>query len=108
MDKDYKYELGACKAIAEDKSNSSARLPILVEREKEYGNFGTNARLAQAIKLAIFKELDALDIPETAIQAEALDMIGSKLARIAHNPNHKDSWKDIIGYCTLVLEELEF
>jgi hypothetical protein len=39
-------------------------------------------------------------------QAEALDMIASKLSRIMCNPNHKDSWHDIAGYATLVEETL--
>jgi len=41
-------------------------------------------------------------------QAEALDMIFSKIARILNgDPNHLDSWTDIAGYATLVADRLE-
>ena len=44
----------------------------------------------------------------TARQAEALEMIAHKIARILNgNPNYADHWADIAGYATLVQRELE-
>ena len=41
-------------------------------------------------------------------QAEAIDMIFSKLARILNgDPNYADNWIDIAGYATLVADRLE-
>lgn len=34
-------------------------------------------------------------------------LILSKLIRVLFDPYHKDSWRDIIGYATLVLNHLE-
>lgn len=42
-----------------------------------------------------------------ALQREALDMIFSKIGRILNgDPNHADSWHDIIGYAKLVEDRL--
>ena len=40
-------------------------------------------------------------------QAEALDMIAHKIARILNgDPNHHDHWHDIAGYATLIADRL--
>jgi hypothetical protein len=40
-------------------------------------------------------------------QAEALEMIANKIARILNgDPDYADSWTDIAGYATLVAERL--
>lgn len=39
---------------------------------------------------------------------EALEMIVHKIARILNgDPNHKDSWQDIVGYAELVNKGLK-
>jgi hypothetical protein len=43
-----------------------------------------------------------------ADQAEALDMIFTKIGRILNgDPNHIDSWVDIAGYAKLVADRLQ-
>ena len=43
----------------------------------------------------------------TASQKEALDMIQHKIGRILNgDPTYDDSWKDIAGYATLIVNEL--
>ena len=75
---------------------------ILDERRQDYGEFHDVARVSQELKSAI-------SVPGhyEADQAEALEMICSKMARIAcGNPYHLDSWRDIAGYATLVANRL--
>ena len=43
----------------------------------------------------------------TSSQKEALDMIQHKIGRILNgDPTYDDSWKDIAGYATLIVNEL--
>ena len=43
-----------------------------------------------------------------AYMLESLELIANKLARILNgDPMYDDSWRDISGYCTLVLMEIE-
>jgi hypothetical protein len=74
----------------------------LKERGEQYGEFADHAKISQTIKrLAAGKEL-----PD--VQREAFEMIAHKLARIINgNANHIDSWLDIAGYATLVVEKLK-
>lgn len=73
---------------------------ILDDREKTHGSFANVATTAQEIKAALargasFPELDP-------VMRESLDLIATKLARIANgNPRELDHWKDIAGYATL-------
>ncbi len=82
---------------------------ILAEREQTHGAFRSHAAVSQALKASMRlvnegRGWDAL----TARQAEALEMIAHKIARILNgNPNHTDHWADIAGYATLVQRELE-
>lgn len=79
---------------------------LLDERHNDYGLFLNSARTAQRIKLALRDNISAY--PVDFDQLEALDMIASKLARIANgNPNSADQWIDIIGYSTLVVDRLK-
>ena len=46
--------------------------------------------------------------PMPDVHQHALDMIAVKLGRIlAGDPNYVDNWRDIAGYATKVLEQLE-
>ena len=43
----------------------------------------------------------------TPSQRESLDMIQHKIGRILNgDPTYDDSWKDIAGYATLIVNEL--
>lgn len=77
----------------------------LKERGTRYGEFDKVADTAQAIKAAIFSRRDRGSL--AADQAEAVDMIASKLGRIANgDPDYADSWVDIAGYAKLVADRL--
>lgn len=78
---------------------------ILAERQKTHGDFTFNANAAQKMKQVFLSMYhDRLSY----VQAESLDMIASKIARIlTGNPNEPDHWRDIMGYCQLVLDSLE-
>ena len=82
---------------------------LLNTRVTEYGKYGDfldKAQFAQDIKelyraRASWKDMDA-------DQQEALDMIAHKIARlVCGNPFHLDSWQDIAGYATLVVNRLK-
>lgn len=77
---------------------------ILEERQKTHGDFAHHAVIAQGLKAHISNSGQQL----SAVQAEGLEMILHKVARILNgNPNHKDHWDDIAGYATLVSREIE-
>jgi len=77
----------------------------LDQRGTRYGKFSRHAHIAQTIKddmhcTAGWKRL-------TSSQAESLDMIAHKIARILNgDPNYADSWHDIAGYATLIDNQL--
>ena len=79
---------------------------ILEERRETHGSFQTHAEISQRLKdcmreYDIFHELDH-------DQAEALEMIQHKIARILNgNPNEPDHWLDIAGYAKLVHNRLK-
>lgn len=78
----------------------------LNERGSRYGEFADVSNTTQAIKniIASGSSSDKLN----AYQIEALDMIASKIARIANgDPDYIDNWHDIAGYARLVEIELE-
>ena len=88
----------------------------LEERGKNYGNFHTQANLTQALVAIISQhyasthktEKDSSIAIMPHFMQEAVHMICHKLARIANgNPYHTDSWLDIAGYSTLVVDILE-
>lgn len=73
----------------------------LTERGKTYGDFATKAPFIQRLK-ALFRATPGWEniYPD---QAEALELIATKLGRILHgDPQHLDSWHDIAGYAELV------
>lgn len=75
---------------------------VLKEREGAYGNFNTQALIAQRLK-SIIHESEL-----SPGQREALEMIVVKVSRILNgDPNHIDSWRDIAGYAQLVVNKLE-
>jgi hypothetical protein len=79
---------------------------ILAERGKTHGDFSITAELAQELKLSIRAVLSE-NSECTDEMREAIDMICTKLARIASgDPYHIDSWQDIAGYAMLVVKDL--
>lgn len=81
------------------------RDPLLQERQKTHGDFGSNARISQQIKM-IYHGADYYKYkPE---HKEALDMIALKIGRIlSGQSNFKDHWDDIAGYAKLGAEACE-
>ena len=81
---------------------------ILDERAGNYGPFATQATIAQRLKHVAHTAAGEQGKTFATDQAEALDMIFSKIARILNgDPNHLDSWTDIAGYATLVADRLK-
>lgn len=81
---------------------------ILNTRATTYGSFADVARMAQRLKSVAHTAAGEQGKTFAADQAEALDMIFSKLARILNgDPNYVDSWTDIAGYATLVADRLQ-
>lgn len=77
----------------------------LNERGKRYGEFSDHAKLSQNIKREVMRGQSFRDC--TPAQKEALEMICHKLARIVNgDPNYDDSWRDIAGYSTLIVQEI--
>lgn len=78
----------------------------LNERGARYGKFKDHATISQSIK-------DVMQFTDgwerlTCDQAEALEMVAHKIARILNgDPNYSDSWVDIAGYAKLVADRLD-
>lgn len=80
---------------------------ILNERGSRYGSFRTHSQIAMMLK-DFFRNLPSWHTLSYS-QKEALDMIAHKIGRIVNDggdPNYADSWVDIAGYATLVVNEL--
>lgn len=68
-----------------------AMMTVEGDRQNDYGDPAANWERTAKIWSAI------LGVEITASQAMAC-MIGVKLSRLAHSPDHYDSWLDIAGY----------
>jgi len=78
---------------------------ILKERNNSYGDFACNACLAQKLKDVIRRGENWNRFSPS--QREALDQVMSKVSRVlTGDPLHEDSWKDMVGYLTLIVKEL--
>ena len=81
---------------------------ILDERGARYGTFSGHAEISQHLKKVVRRYLEKRGKLPTDDQAEALDMICHKIARIINgDPDYADSWTDIAGYAQLVADRLE-
>lgn len=79
--------------------------PLIAERGSRYGKFKDGADIMQSLKDTM-RDVDGWN-NLTASQKEALDMIQHKIGRILNgDPTYDDSWKDIAGYATLIVNEL--
>jgi hypothetical protein len=76
----------------------------LTERGERYGKFSSHAEISQNIKEA----MGASGWGKLSFsQREALEMTAHKMARIINgDANFIESWRDIVGYCQLVVDEL--
>ena len=78
---------------------------IINAREDKYGSFEDGAKLMQAFK-------DTLRASEGfsrlyPYQREAVEMMTHKLSRIINGDGqYLDSWRDIVGYCQLVVDTM--
>lgn len=78
---------------------------LITERGTRYGKFKDGADIMQSLKDTM-RDVDGWN-NMTASQKEALDMIQHKIGRILNgDPTYDDSWKDIAGYATLIVNEL--
>lgn len=78
---------------------------LITERGSRYGKFKEGAEIMQELK-DVMREVDGWH-NLTPSQREALDMIQHKIGRILNgDPTYDDSWKDIAGYATLIVNEL--
>lgn len=81
---------------------------ILDERGARYGTFSGHAEISQHLKMVVRRYLEKRGKVPADDQAEALDMICHKIARIINgDPDYADSWTDIAGYAQLVADRLE-
>ena len=78
---------------------------ILQERGRDYGSYEKVAATAQRLKAVMRKGKGCEWMPDA--HRESVDMICSKLARLAHGDFNKiDTWQDIAGYATLVVKAI--
>lgn len=78
---------------------------LITERGTRYGKFKDGAAIMQELKF-VMREVDGWHHLSPS-QKEALDMIQHKIGRILNgDPTYDDSWKDIAGYATLIVSEL--
>lgn len=86
---------------------TSSTEALITERGSRYGKFKDGAEIMQSLKDTM-RDVDGWN-NLTAIQKEALDMIQHKIGRILNgDPTYDDSWKDIAGYATLIVNELNW
>lgn len=81
---------------------------ILDTRASNYGSFLGLAQVTQRLKAVAHQFAGQHNKTFDADQAEALDLIFTKIGRILNgDPNYVDSWTDIAGYATLVADRLQ-
>ena len=79
---------------------------LLESRGGTYGKYTSVSQISQDLKKVIRESPNYSTMP--APLQESLDMIANKISRILNgDPLYEDSWRDISGYATLVLMELE-
>ena len=79
---------------------------LLESRGGTYGKYTSVSQISQDLKKVMRESPNYSTMP--APLQESLDMIANKISRILNgDPLYEDSWRDISGYATLVLMELE-
>ena len=85
---------------------SDSLTQTLKERGGRYGRFEDQSKIAVGIRRALKMDSHRFSTHPEYVQ-EALHMIANKLGRIVNgDPMYDDSWRDIAGYATLVVEIL--
>ncbi len=80
---------------------------VLADRGQQYGDFGPQAMLSQALKGMVYQHAQFMGVQLNPVQREGIEMIMHKIARIANgNPDNPDSWLDISGYARIVHDRL--
>lgn len=78
----------------------------LAERETSHGDYRDHAHTAQGIKNVMLNSTKWQSLSDP--QKESLDMIAHKVGRILNgDSNFIDSWRDLAGYATLVVNILQ-
>ena len=78
---------------------------VLSERGSRYGSLMSNATISQGLKEILHNSTNWEAMPPD--MKEALHMIVHKISRIVEGDfNYDDSWIDISGYSTLIVERL--
>lgn len=103
------YDLEAGEYIVVEGAKSPQEIDaILNARGSNYGSFLGLSQVTQRLKGVAHQFAGQNNKTFDADQAEALDMIFTKLGRILNgDPNHVDSWVDIAGYAQLVADRLQ-
>jgi DNA-binding CsgD family transcriptional regulator len=103
-------QMGGAAQVAE-KAQEAPKVDVdalLDERGLRYGTFRTHAEITQLLKRVVSKYLHNGGKELDFDQQEALDMIFHKVGRIVGgDPDYVDSWADIAGYATLVVDRLK-
>ena len=77
----------------------------LTQREANYGSYNTHAHTAQCLKGVMENSNKWQSLSDE--QKESLHMIAHKIGRILNgDPNFIDSWRDLAGYATLIVDIL--
>jgi hypothetical protein len=77
----------------------------LKERGSRYGSFVEQGTIEQNIKRAMHESPNWVSLPDDS--KSALEMIATKISRILKgDPEYDDSWRDIAGYATLIVNRL--
>jgi hypothetical protein len=80
----------------------------LTDRGVRYGMFGGQSFVAYTLKNTLRIHANKHNKAFSFDQAEALDMICTKLGRIVNgDPDYVDNWVDIAGYAKLVADRLQ-
>jgi hypothetical protein len=78
----------------------------LAERGSRYGSFADQGKIEQNIKRAMHDSPNWASLPDDS--KSALEMIATKVSRILKgDPEYDDSWRDIAGYSTLIVNRIE-
>jgi len=86
-------------------------MTIIQDRDKTHApsnKYIELANTAQSLKLVFRSALLEQDLWLEDDMMEAIDLICTKMARIAHgDPTHIDHWLDIAGYSQLIVNRLQ-
>lgn len=89
----------------EEVSTTSSLGSVLQQRGSRYGEFINNANVSQDLKHIMEQSTNWNSMDND--MKEALHMIAHKISRILEgDPMYDDSWVDIAGYATLVVDRL--